>query len=114
MYVNNDLKVTPGSWGTYDNVEILSEDEMIIAKLHDGADEDLKAIIAAVNFFKSIGIKELKEQKEYVVNEGMNRKDERQGIYIGLTHLLDAIQDTLVDDFGADENEVFNLTTEEE
>jgi len=116
--MNNKLKVTPGKWEmSFDN--ILDSDTQVnadgttsehniasISDEHPDYEYNKKAIVAAVNLFKSIDTELLKQQKEFLLNSGGEEA-------MGLAHMVDDIQAILVDSFGAEDYEVFNFEGEE-
>jgi len=122
LIMNNKLKVTPGKWKmSFDNV--LDSDTQVnadgttsehniasISDEHPDYEYNKKAIIAAVNLFKSIDIGELREQKTNIVQFQLSHPTHKLDKDLtGIVYLIDDIQDILVDSFGAEESEVFNF-----
>lgn len=133
MYINNKLKVTPGKWiVAFENI-IDGETEVnsngteaqhnILCMSDENPDYEYnkKAIVAAINFFKSIDTDLLKKQKEFLFKEieeltyhnQVPHDDPSVLALEGIISLYDSISDILVDDFGAPEETIF-ITEETE
>lgn len=123
--MNNNLKITPGKWffdgGTVDaNTFVtsaghpLKHNILTISEDNPDYQYNYKSIIAAINWFKSIDVKLLREQKLQLMTSimqiGEDASEEEAEVLDGLLHMIDDIQDILVKDFGAPEHEVFGIS----
>lgn len=113
MYTNNNLKVTSGRWWIdYESFlgshQISGDGDLTIATMSEqnNQNHNAEAIIASVNFFKSIDPVELENQKQELIRQLPS--DGHNEAYRVL-ELVESFQYILQESFGYEINQSKNL-----